>query len=317
MSTLRVTTGEVIPLSRLRRRIAFWWTFGATLVLVAILGSPFVGNRLSSHHNLLLARLIGGLRFMAWTYRPRTSMMGSIMVWLSPWIATIVLSALIAAVASLAVAARGRFTALLAGWGLVMVAAPAISLARVASIISITHPGSALAATLSSAITAGLWFGLIAGWTTGFVLACTVRGLVPEADEKESSTLARSWTPDDPNWEDTESIPPVTTKVPAGVGARPAAAGARPTVAQPTVAQPTVAQPTVPQPTAGRPLGGWRPGRRTGGQPAQGQPAQGQPIQGQPMQGQPMTGQQAAAKATVAQPTQKWPPVAPKPGSGS
>lgn len=280
-------------MSRLRRQIAFWWTFGATLVLVAILGSPFVGNRLSAHHNLLLIRLIAGLRFMGWTYRPKSSMMGSIMVWLSPMIATILLAALIAAVASLAVSARGRFTALLAGWGLAMVAAPLISLARVAAIIPITHPGGALAATLSSAVTAGLWFGLVAGWTTGLVLACTVRGLggMEEDDDldDDEEPFGRPGirTPKDPNWENTESIPPVTAKVPAGArqpvgaaarpagaGARPAGAGARPAGAAPTVAQPA-------------------PGKPTPGQQAK----------------------RAAAKATAAQPAQKWPPVTP--GSGS
>jgi hypothetical protein len=238
-------------LSRLRRQMAFWWTFGATLVLVAVLGSPLVGNRFSTHNNVLLAHLIGGLRFMAWSYRPRSSMMGSIMVWLSPMIATVVMSAMLAGLALLLASARGRFTAFLAGWGVATLAATLISLARVAAIIPITHPGSKLATTLSSAMTSGMWFGVLAGWVTGIVLACTVRGLIPDDEDNE-----------DLDWDDTESVPSATETVPAsarpaetrvGVGARTAGTGPRPTVAQPAGGQPRPAQPTAAQPAVAQP----------------------------------------------------------------
>jgi hypothetical protein len=208
-------------MSRPRRRLALWITFGVTLVLTAALGSPLAGDRLGSHGNALLSELISGVRFPQWTLRPASSMSPEILQWLAPMLADIVLAAGVGVFAMVVTAARSRIAALFAGWGLTVVAAAAVGAARVFALMPVNHPGSALYASVGTAITTGLWFGLATGWLNGAVLAFTVRKAPAELAAAESLAITgaaatevqpvRIWSPSQPDWQETGEMPAVGT----------------------------------------------------------------------------------------------------------
>jgi len=206
---------------RPRRRAAFWWTFGVTLVVAVALGSPLAGDRLVRRGNPLSAQLIAGLRFPGWQLRPGAS---TILEWSVPIVANVVLAVLVGVVAILATAARVRIAAFLAGWGLLVVATPLVGVGRVLVLASLTHPGGALDAMLSDVATSGLWFGLAMGWLPGLILACTVRktpvlDLTAEAVDPVAITTVqpvRIWTPSQPDWQQTSDMPAVGDHPPYG-----------------------------------------------------------------------------------------------------
>jgi hypothetical protein len=233
--------------SRPRRRLAAVITFGVTLALTAGLGSPLAGDHLDSRGNALLARLISGVRFPQWTSRRPAG--SSVLEWVTPMIADILLAVLVAAVAMLVVSARTRLSALLAGWGLTMVLAAAIGAGRVFALLPVDHPGSAVYATAGTAITTGLWFGLATGWLNGAVLAATVRKTADPAaaDDPAAAQVepVRIWSPTQPDWQHTQDLHAVTTQSPFQQTAGPPF----PTAQQPV--QP--APPTQPWPPASAP----------------------------------------------------------------
>lgn len=312
---------------RPRRRAAFWWTFAVTLVVTLALGSPWVGDRFERRGNALTAQLISGLRFPGWTLKPVNT---AIVVWASPILADIVLALLVGVVAMLVTSSRARIAALLAGWGLLLIAAPVVGVARVFAVSPVTHPGHTLYTLLSDAVTRGLWFGATAGWLVGAVLAFVVRKtpLLQTASEDADATAepatvqqpARIWTPSQPDWQETSDMP---------------ALGAHPRPGQPPQPTQTQMQPTQMQPTqmqaARQPSQAGQPGQpgQVGqpGQPGQvppwptparppqpGQPLQGQVFQGQQPQGSPQRPPQAPhpGQPTRTQPVQPWGP-APEP----
>jgi hypothetical protein len=195
---------------RPRRRLA-----AVTLVLVAALGSPLAGDRLSSRGNALLARLISGVRFPQWTLHRGGS---ALLEWLTPVIADVLLAVLVAAVAMLVVSARTRFSALLAGWGLTMVLGAAIGAGRAFALAATGHLGSAAYGNAGTAITVGLWFGLITGWLNGVILACVVRKTpVTETAANDPATVTtaepvRIWSPTQPDWQHTQDLHAVTVQ---------------------------------------------------------------------------------------------------------
>jgi hypothetical protein len=215
-------------MNRPRRWAAALWTFAVTLVLAAVLGGPFTGDRLASHGNSLLARLITGLRFPQWSYRPAHGAPHAVAAWLAPMIADLVLALLASAIAALATttaasSARARLAGLLAGWGLSIVAAAIAGTGRVLALSTVTHPaGTALSGQISDAVSAALWFGLATGWLTGIVLAAAVRKVVP-AETAEQPRMAgapagasaeeveaiRIWSPSDAaaEWQRTQDMP--------------------------------------------------------------------------------------------------------------
>jgi hypothetical protein len=214
-------------MNRPRRWAAGLWTFAVTLVLVAVLGGPFTGDRLSAHGNPLQARLITGLRFPQWTYRPAHGA-HAVAAWLAPMIADLVLALLAGAVAALATttaasSARARLAGLLAGWGLSMVAAVIAGAGRVLVLSTVTRPaGTALSGQIAGAVSAALWFGLATGWLTGIVLAAAVRkviavetaeqpraaGALAGASAEEVEAI-RIWSPSDTaaDWQRTQDMP--------------------------------------------------------------------------------------------------------------
>lgn len=213
-----------VAMSRPRRRLAAVITFSVTLVLVAALGSPLAGDRLSSRSNALLARLISGVRFPHWTLRPAGA---TLLEWLTPVIADILLAILVGAVAMLIVSARTRLPALLAGWGLTMVLAAALGAGRAFALAATGQLGSAGYGSAATAITAGLWFGLITGWLNGVIVACAVRktAMTDTAEDKTAAddaagvTVAepvRIWSPTQPDWQHTQDLQAVTSQRFAG-----------------------------------------------------------------------------------------------------
>lgn len=214
-------------MNRPRRWAVALWTFAVTLVLTAVLGAPFTGDRLSAHGNSLLAQLITGLRFPQWTYHSVAGTPHGTAVWLAQPVADLVLAVLAGAIAALATTtaasgARARFAGLLAGWGLSMVAAAIIGAARVLVLTTVTRPTvPALNSSIVSAVSAALWFGLVTGWVTGIVLAAAVRTVVAAQDEQgtpatagvaaEAVEPARIWSPSDAqaNWQQTQGMPTV------------------------------------------------------------------------------------------------------------
>jgi hypothetical protein len=234
-----------------RRRLVALITSGVTLALTAGLGSPLAGDHLSSHGNALLAGLIKGLRYPQWSLRPVSSMMDSILAWITPMVADVVLAALTGLVAAVIVANRTRLPALLAGWATAMVLAVAVGVGRVYVIAAINHPGSSAYGQAGTAITTGLWFGLVTGWLTGLIVACSVRrGGDDEESEDEGSevTGVRIWTPSQPDWQNTQDLPAQTLRQPSGQTTTMQSPITQPATAQPTVAHPTTAQPTTGQP---------------------------------------------------------------------
>lgn len=207
-------------MSRPRRRFAAVMTFGVTLVLTAVLGSPLAGDRLDSRGNALLASLISGIRFPRWTVRRPVG--SGVLEWVTPMIADILLAVLVAVVAMLVVSTRTRLSALFAGWGLTMVLAAAIGAARVFALLPVDHPGNAVYGSAGTAITAGLWFGLATGWLNGVVLACTVRktadmGMAAATGDDPSAPQlepVRIWSPTQPDWQHTQDLHAVTTPPP-------------------------------------------------------------------------------------------------------
>jgi hypothetical protein len=236
-----------------RRRLAAFITSGVTLALTAGFGSPFSVEHLSARHNALLAELLQGLWFPRWSVHRDSSVPHSMFLWIAPMVADVVLAALTGLIAAVIVANRTRLPALLAGWCTAMVLAAAVGVARVFVIAAISHPGPAVYAQAGTALTTGLWFGLVTGWLSGAIVACTVRkngddgsrtGLI---EEREVSGV-RIWSPSQPDWQNTQDLPvpdlrqplaPVTT--------------AQPTITQPATAQPTTAQPTTAPPTTAQP----------------------------------------------------------------
>ena len=209
-------------MSRPRRRLAALITFGVTLVLTAVLGSSPVGSRLGKPGNALLANLISGVRFPRWTVHHS----GSVLAWVMPMIADLLLAVLAGVVAALVVSVRSRFAALLAGWGLTMVLAAAIGAGREFALEPVSHLGTAVYGDAATAITAGLWFGLAAGWLNGVVLAAAVRkNPVPETaigDPDVPVSPVRIFSPTQPDWQHTQDL--------TVAGLQP---GAQPTAAQP------------------------------------------------------------------------------------
>jgi hypothetical protein len=196
-------------MSAQRRWLAASLTFGVTLVLTAAFGSPFAGDHLDSRGNALLAQLIGGLRFPAWTPHPG---------W-APIIGDVALAVLVGALGAVLVSARTRVSALFAGWGVVMVLAACAGAARVFA----THADYAAA---GAAITSGLWFGLAAGWLNGVILACAVRKESPAPApvvEAEEVNTVRIWTPTQPDWQPTQDMARPTTTQPWPPAAAPPA----------------------------------------------------------------------------------------------
>jgi hypothetical protein len=211
-------------MSRPRRWLAAVITFSVTLVLVVALGSPLAGDHLSSRGNALVARLISGVRFPQWTLRPAGA---TPLEWLTPVIADILLAILVGAVAMLVVSARTRLSALLAGWGLTMVLAAALGAGRAFALAATGHLGSAGYGSAATAITAGLWFGLITGWLNGVILAGVVRktAVTDTAEDKTAADGAagvttaepvRIWSPTQPDWQHTQDLHAVTSQRPAG-----------------------------------------------------------------------------------------------------
>lgn len=240
-------------MARPRRRLAAVVTFVVTLALTAALGSSLVGDRLGTPRNALLDRLITGVRFPQWRPRPANSAGHVVLDWVTPIIADVVLAVLVGAVAALVVSARPRFAALLAGWGLTMVLAAAVGAARVFALIPVDHPGAAVYASAGSAITDGLWFGLVTGWLNGVVLAAmAVRLALPADVEQAPASLVepvRIWSPTQPDWQPTQDMTRPGAPQPAmqPTGSPPA------TMQQPATMQPTTVQPTAQQPAAGEP----------------------------------------------------------------
>jgi hypothetical protein len=223
-------------MTRPRRWAAALWTFAVTLVLTAVLGAPFTGDRLSAHGNPLLAQFITGLRFPQWTYRPVAGTPHGTAVWLGRPVADLVLAVLAGAIAALATttaasSARARLAGLLAGWGLSMVVAAIIGAARVLALSPVIHPGAALSGSIASAISVGLWFGLVTGWVNGIVLAAAVRKVVaaetagqapatgvPAGRAADEVEAIRIWSPSDAaaDWQRTQDMPAAAAAAPGG-----------------------------------------------------------------------------------------------------
>jgi hypothetical protein len=99
-----------------------------------------------------------------------------------------------------------------------MVVAAIAGAGRVFALATVNHPGSAVYATAGTAITTGLWFGLMTGWLNGAVLAFTVRkSAAPVAAATVADTAAtevqpvRIWSPSQPDWQQTGEMPAVGT----------------------------------------------------------------------------------------------------------
>jgi hypothetical protein len=237
-----------------RRRLAAFITSGVTLALTAGFGSPYSVEHLSARHNALLADLLQGLWFPRWSLHRDSSVPHSVVIWIAPMVADVVLAALTGLVAAVIVANRTRLPALLAGWCTAMVLAAAVGVARVYVIAAINHPGPAVYA---AALTTGLWFGLVTGWLAGAIVACTVRknggddasrtGLI---EEREVSGV-RIWSPSQPDWQNTQDLAAPDLRQPLA-----SATTVQPTITQPATAQPTMAPPTTAQPTTEAP---WPP----------------------------------------------------------
>lgn len=251
---------------RPRRRAAFWWTFAVTLVVTLALGSPWAGDRFARHGNALTAQLISGLRYPGWMLKPVNSLPSTILVWASPALADIVLALLVGVVAMLVVTSRARIAALLAGWALLVIAAPVVGVARVFAVSPITHPGGTLPALLNDAVTDGLWFGAVAGWLIGVILASVVRktpALQAASDDTDTTAEpvpARIWTPSQPDWQETSDMPAlVAHPAPAQPGQAPWPTPAQPRQPGPAPQGPAPQGPLQGQPTRTRQAQPWGP----------------------------------------------------------